>query len=385
MESELTSEAAGNQLLHLWSRQACDHAILMLDPSGTIIGWRGAAEFVLGYSAQDAVGRHISMIFTPEDQESGYPAFELTAAAEDKYSEDARWHVRKDEARIWVAGTVTAVRDPAGTVIGFVKILRDMTDQRTQMERFESRLAELDDARRQTRTFLHTLGHEIRNPLAVLGNLHVIISHVATDERLRKVAGQLQNQLAVLKQLADDLMDVARLELGKIELHPQELDLRELLRTCASGLEDVASVKAVNLEVILPEGPLLARVDPARIEQVVANLLNNAIKYNKVGGSVWVKASQEGNEIVCRIQDNGIGIFPPVLPKIFELFSQAAEGKEMRQGGIGIGLALVRQLVELHGGTVQARSPGIGKGAEFSFRLPALAPSGGPAEPQASL
>jgi signal transduction histidine kinase len=103
---------------------------------------------------------------------------------------------------------------------------------------------------------------------------------------------------------------------------------------------------------------------------VVTNLLHNAIKYNKQGGSVWVTASAEGNEELCRVQDTGIGIFPPVLPKLFELFSQAPEGKELRQGGIGVGLALVRQIVELHGGTVQAKSPGLGKGSEFLFRLP---------------
>jgi signal transduction histidine kinase len=116
---------------------------------------------------------------------------------------------------------------------------------------------------------------------------------------------------------------------------------------------------------------VMVSVDRARIQQVVLNLLNNAIKYTHTGGSVWVRALEEGNEVVCRVQDTGIGIFPPVLPKIFDLFTQAPEGEDMRGGGIGVGLALVRQIVDLHGGTVQAKSPGLGKGSEFSFRLPA--------------
>lgn len=385
MDARPVLDSAGDDLVRLWSSQARDHAILLLDPTGTIVGWRGGAETVLGYPPEEAIGRHVSLIFTPQDQESGYPHLELTAAAEDRYSEDSRWQQRKDGARIWVTGTVTAIRDGAGSVIGFVKVLRDVTDQRTQLERFESQVSELDDARGQTHSFLRTLGHEIRNPLAVLTNLQMIVSRLATDDRMKRVATQLQDQVSVLKRLADDLMDVTRLELGKVELDLRELDLRELLRSCASGLQQEAAAKQVTVEVIVPEAPLPVRVDPARIQQVVGNLLNNAIKYNKTGGSVWVKASQEGNEIVCRIQDSGIGIFPPVLPKIFELFSQAPEGKDQRQGGIGVGLALVRQLVELHGGTVQAKSPGLGKGSEFTFRLPALVASQGMAEPSSQL
>jgi PAS domain S-box-containing protein len=385
MDSDLTNASAGDRLLLLWSRQAEDHAILLLDPKGVIIGWRGAAERMLGYSPAEAMGAHVSLIFTPQDQESGYPKFELTGAAEDRYSEDSRWHVRTDGARIWVSGTVAPIRGDGGAILGFIKILRDATDQRTQLERFESRVTELGDARDQTHTFLRTLGHEIRNPLAVLNNVHLTLSRIPGDDRLKKLTHHLQDQVTVLRRLADDLMDVSRLELGKVELDLREQDLGELLRSCATGVHHELAVKKLSLQVIVPDAPLLVRIDAARIQQVVANLLNNAIKYNKEGGSVWMKASQEGNEIVCRVQDTGIGIFPPMLPKIFELFSQAPEAKEQREGGIGVGLALVRQVVELHGGTVQARSSGLGKGAEFLFRLPAVVASSGPVEPSPHL
>lgn len=360
-----------SRLVALWLRQSRDHAVVALDPEGLVTGWLGAAELVLGYSSQEAVGRHIALIFTEEDRARGYPDYELKVAVQDSYSEDSRWHVRKDRTRIWVSGTVSAVHDEAGAVLGFIKVMRDMTDQRTHTERFEHEVSELGEARDQTRTFLRTLGHEIRNPLAVLNNVSLILGRVVQDERGSKAVQQLRTQLDMLKRLADDLMDVNRLELGKVKLDLQRLDLREVLEAVVDGMQVAADEKKLEVQAVLPPSALMVDADLARIQQVVVNLLHNAIKYTPGGGSVWVKASEEGDEIVCRIQDTGIGIFPPVLPKLFELFTQADEGEPMRSGGIGVGLALVRQLVELHGGTVQAKSPGLGKGAEFSFRLPA--------------
>jgi PAS domain S-box-containing protein len=363
-------EADPDALLGLWSLQARDHAIIVLDAKGIVTGWRGAAEEVLGHTPAEAVGRHYSFFFTPEDRAKGYPEYELEAAAKDKYSEDARWHLRKDQTRIWVSGTTCPVRRPDGEVQGFVKILRDLTDHREQLDRTENRVHELADARLKVHTFLRTLGHEIRNPLAVLTNLQLIIARLSTDERMRKALTQFENQLAVLKKIADDLMDVSRLELGKVQLDLKVQDLRKLLQAGADSMQSAAAAKGISVECTFPPSELMVNVDAARIQQVVLNLLGNAVKYTHTGGNIWVRASEEGQEIVCRVQDTGIGIFPPVLPQIFDLFAQAPEVRDISGGGIGVGLALVRQIVELHGGTVQAKSPGIGKGSEFSFRLP---------------
>jgi signal transduction histidine kinase len=234
----------------------------------------------------------------------------------------------------------------------------------------EHEVSELGGAQEHTRRFLRTLGHELRNPLAVLTNAAMILERVVTDERGRRALQQITSQLGVVKRLADELMDVTRLELGKLRLEKTRFDLREVIESVAEGMQEAAAKKSIHLESFLPPTPLVVDADVARMQQVVANLLDNAIKYTHQGGSVWIRASEEGPEIVCRVQDTGIGIFPPVLPQLFELFTQASEGEEMRSGGIGVGLALVRQLVELHGGTVQAKSPGLGKGAEFVFRLP---------------
>jgi two-component system CheB/CheR fusion protein len=362
----------GQSLASAWLEQSRDHAVIALDPDGKVVGWFGGAEVILGFNAQEAVGRHTSLVFTSEDQARGYPEYELQVAAQDSYSEDSRWHVRKDGTRIWVTGSVNAVRDPAGALLGFVKVMRDMTDHRTHTERFEHEVSELGEARDQTRRFLRTLGHEIRNPLAVLSNVGVILGRLVQDERGQRTVNQLTQQVAVLQRLADDLMDITRLELGKVQLEKTRVDLCELLDDAVAAMQAAAAEKAITLEGILPPSPLHVEVDVTRMHQVIYNLLNNAIKYTHREGSVWVKATQEGNDVICRVQDTGIGIFPPVLPKLFDLFSQADEGASMRSGGIGVGLAMVRQIVELHGGTVQAKSPGLGKGAEFSLRLPAL-------------
>jgi len=361
-------------LIDLWLRQARDQAVVVMDAQGIVSDWLGAAELLLGFDAQEAVGRHIALIFTEEDRAGGYPDHELRVAAEDAYSEDSRWHVRRDGTRIWVSGSVSAVRDPEGKVLGFIKVMRDLTDQRENLERFQHEVGALSNGREQTHRFLKTLGHELRNPLSVLSNVELILARSELDDRARKALQLLSAQTAVLKRLADDLMDVSRIELGKVQMEAVTLDVREVLEHAVASLQTLAAQKSISLQTLLPPSPLQVHADAARMQQVVLNLLTNALKYTHTGGSVWVKAGIEGNEVVCTVQDTGIGIYPPVLPQIFDLFSQASDGQDMRAGGIGVGLALVRQIVELHGGTVQAKSPGLGKGAEFTFRLPALEP-----------
>ncbi|MGV3571390.1 MAG: PAS domain-containing sensor histidine kinase [Ramlibacter sp.] len=360
------------ELAHRWLDHSNDHAFVALDPAGIVVGWLAGAEAILGFTPEEAIGRHIAFIFTEDDKAKGYPDYELQVAARDSHSEDSRWHTRRDGTKIWVSGTVGAVKGPAGELLGFIKLMRDQTDQRTHMERFENQVDQLAEAREKTHLFLKTLGHELRNPLGVLSNTQMILGRLVSEERARKAVEQLGAQVAVLRRLADDLMDVSRLELGKVELACERTDLRETLEGAAGSFDDAARNRSITLETLLPPTPLWVEVDRTRIQQVVLNLLGNAIKYTPVGGSVWIKATQEGDEVVAWVQDTGIGIFPPMLPRIFDLFSQAPQGLDMSEGGIGVGLALVRQLVELHGGTVQAKSSGLGKGSEFSFRLPAV-------------
>jgi signal transduction histidine kinase len=188
----------------------------------------------------------------------------------------------------------------------------------------------------------------------------------------------ISRQVGALSRLAEDLMDITRLETGKVELNLKQVDLRHVLADAVAGLQKAATDKAIHLEAIMPAVELKVEIDEARFQRLLLNLLNNAIKYTPKGGSIWVKAAQEGDEVVFRVEDTGIGIAADVLPSIFELFTQEMRAAGMAPGGLGIGLTMVKEIAELHGGSVQARSAGVGKGSEFMVRLPTRRPPGNP-------
>ncbi|MDP3762356.1 MAG: PAS domain-containing sensor histidine kinase [Ramlibacter sp.] len=357
-------------LLTRYLSQAKEHAIICLDPAGTITAWLGAAERIFGHCAKEAVGQPVALIFTAEDKARGLDRYERVLADVQSRSEDDRWHVRKDGTRIWVTGALEAVRNDAGELLGYVKLIRDRTDLRAQVERLENQVQSLGSASDKTHRFLSTLGHELRNPLGPMHTAAHIVQRLSADPRTDKAVQVMISQVGVLARLAEDLMDVSRAKAGKIELELHGADLRTVLNDTAFALGSGASEKGVRLECVLPEAPLPVSLDMLRFPRAVLNLVGNAIKYTPPGGTVWIKATQEGDEVLLRVEDTGIGIAPEVLPRIFDLFTQERQARDMVPGGLGIGLAIVKELVELHGGTVQARSAGAGKGAEFTVRLP---------------
>lgn len=356
-----------------------DYAILLIDPAGMIVGWLGGAEEIFGYREQEIVGCHSSTLFVPEDVALGLDRFELEVAQRDSFSQDDRWHVRADRTRIWASGTVTAVREDSGALCGFVKILRDRTDLRMNTEHRLHQVEALEATLARTRNFLQTLGHELRNPLAPIMN-SVNLLHLASDDpRVHKAAQTIANQVKALERVTGDLMDVSRLDQKKLALRLAELDIRALVDEEVAGQADRARAKGLRLEFLTPAQPLLLVADGDRVRQAVANLLSNAIKYTPEGGSVWVKVTREVDDIVVRVQDTGIGIAPDALPRIFGLFAREARARDVAPEGLGVGLAIVSQIAELHGGVAQARSNGIGKGSEFVIRLPCGGP--GPDQP----
>jgi PAS domain S-box-containing protein len=363
------------RLLEIFLARTREHAVICIDAKGTVLAWLGAAEEILGYTPAEAVGRNTSFIFPPEAQQKGLDRYELELAALESRSEDDRWHVRKDGTRIWMSGSVDSVRDASGRLLGYVKVMRDQTDQRGRTELLENQLQALKSSQERTRLFLSTLGHELRNPLAPIQTASHIIARLSSDARVDKALDIIAQQVRVLARLAEDLMDVSRAGAGKLKLEMNKTDLRDVLNEVALGLGHSARQKGVKLECLMPAGALEVMLDRERFQRVVLNLLGNAIKYTPDGGTVWVKATQEGRDIVFRVEDTGIGIAPDVLPRIFDLFTQEREAADLVPSGLGIGLTIVKELVELHGGNVQARSAGSGKGAEFSVRLPA-APDG---------
>ena len=348
--------------------QAKGEAIVLFDPEGTVVGLFGASEEVLGYSRADLPGLVGADFFIEQDRAKGFHQFELDVAREGSHSEDDRWHLRKDGSHIWATGTVSAVREANGELIGFAKVLRDRTDLRMQIETLENRLEAAIHKLGEIEVFLSTLGHEIRNPLAPLTTaLHLVERLVDDKDLIAKPASIMRRQLAVLDRLANDLMDVSRSGSGKLTLRLERLHLQPVLDDTVAGFQEKAQASGVSLQAILPEAPILVCADPHHLQQIVLNLIENALKYTPAGGNVWVKAVEDGPDAVIRIEDTGVGIAPELLPRIFELFTQASSASTT---GLGIGLALVRDLVAEYGGIVEARSPGLDKGSQFTVRLP---------------
>ena len=360
-----------DELLRLLLDQARDHALILLDPGGRVVAWLAGAERVFGYTAAEIVGRSFSVLFTPEDRARGLDCHEMAVARSVGKAEDDRWQVRKDGMRIWAVGVLTALKDPAGQVAGFGKVLRDRTDLKAQVQALESQAEAARRASAGKDDALAKVAHELRGPLTPLAGAAALIRMARPgDPALAAPLVTIDRQVEALSRLSDDLMDVTRLGLGKARLRRERVDLAALAGEVADAYQPAAAAAGLTLEAVLPAGPLPVRADPDRLRQVFRNLLANAVKYTPAGGRVWVKPTGEGHKAVVRVEDTGVGIGPDVLPRIFDLFTQDEAAAGRSAGGLGIGLALVKELVELHGGLVHVRSDGRGKGSEFIVRLP---------------
>jgi PAS domain S-box-containing protein len=267
----------------------------------------------------------------------------------------------------------TPLRNGEGEVYAIMEMATDVTQQvlaRQQVEESEARLREAD---RRKDDFLALLAHELRNPLAPIRNSLQMLTLTADGNEMVTSATQVMGrQVDQLVSLVDDLLDVSRISRGKIKLRPQLIDLNEVVLLAVEASRPLQVADGLTLTVELPAAPLYLQGDTTRLIQVVSNLLNNAAKFTPEGGHVWLTAGQEDGDILLGVRDDGIGIAPDQLEPIFELFVQADTSLERSQGGLGLGLTLVRQLVQLHGGRVRASSEGPGQGSEFSVRLPAL-------------
>ena len=359
------------ELFYQFVQTVQDHAIFAMDPQGRIVHWNAGAAQIMGFDASDVVGRELDDIFTPEDCEAGIPRLELQTAARTGRAADERWHVRKDGSRFWGLGAVTALRAPNGELLGFGKIVADRTDLKELQDALQNRNEVLAHADELKNRFLATLAHELRNPQSVLANSAGVLRRYADgDSQLQTVADMIDRQVRQTQRLIEDLTDLARSSRGRIELRMQPLDLREMARRASEAVQSVMSERRHDLATVMPDLPVPVDGDGDRIQQVMINLLRNAARYTPPGGQISLSVSAEGQEGVVRIHDTGVGIPAGQLAEIFELFTQVHPDHVESRAGMGIGLALARELVELHGGTIQARSDGIGKGSEFIVRLP---------------
>ncbi len=476
--------------LRLIVESAQDYAIFTLDLDARITSWNSGARRIIGYEPDEILGAKGRILFIPEDVERGIPEIEMQRAASQGRSENERWHVRKDGTRFWSSGLMMPMREH-GQLVGWLKILRDTTEQkrteqelelsrerlnlvvsssevglwycdlpfdklvwnrkckehfglppdadvtidtfyervhpddrhatRTAIERAIQNRTEYDieyrtvapdgqqrwiraigrgfydvhgepirfdgitvdvtqriqqeqllrEADRRKNEFLATLAHELRNPLAPIRNvLHLLSRGKRADNAEVSSLKMAERQVTHLARLVDDLMDVARITQGKIELRLEPVELSAIVSRAVQSIHNAIQDRSQTLTVDGPSESIHLRGDATRLEQVFSNLLSNACKYTEPGGRIGVAISRNGRFAEVRIRDTGIGIPAEMLPLIFDMFIQVTQGSIHAQGGLGIGLGLVKSLVALHGGSIEAHSEGLGLGSEFVVTLP---------------
>lgn len=367
-----TPQAAKLLLLH--AQQTNENAVLLMDPKGAIVWCNDAAARIFGTA--ELPGMHVATLFTPEDARQGVPRYELEVAAQSADMHNDRWMLRADGSRFWAAGTTTALRGEDGTLLGYAKILRNASDVKEQIETLRNRAAELLQADEHKNLFLSTLSHELRNPLAPLVNaLALIRLNRSLEPALQYPIKLIERQVEFIRRLVDDLLDVTRISSGKLALDLARVDLRVVIARAIETARPVINERRHQLVERILDAPIILEIDARRIEQVFVNLLTNAARYTPHGGTIEIRASADQSEAWVRFIDSGIGIAPETLPHIFELFTRGDAASVQTNEGLGIGLSLVKRFVELHGGTVQVRSEGPGKGSEFTVRLRIAAPA----------
>ena len=345
--------------------ESSDDAIVSKKLDGTILSWNSGAERLFGYTADEAVGQSIRLII-PEDRidEEMMILDRLRRGERIEHYETVRR--AKSGKLLDISLTVSPIRDSTNRVIAASKVARDIS-QRREVEKA------LRDADRRKDEFLATLAHELRNPLAPIRNsLHILRVTGPSEPALDRVRDILDRQVNHMVRLVDDLLEVSRITRGKIELRKEHIELAAVIGSAVETSKPLIETGGHELAISIPPQGVILDADPVRLAQVFSNLLNNAAKYSEPGGKIWLTAETTGNKVVVRVRDAGIGIAPEMLPRVFEMFAQIESSLDRAQGGLGIGLTLVRSLLHLHDGTVEARSEGLGKGSEFIVTLPVI-------------
>lgn len=343
--------------------------IVTIDAQGKVVDFNRAAEETFGYRRADAIGRDMAELIVPPHLRAAHRAgFERYLATRQGRALDRRLELtalRADGVEFPVELTIICVCGDARPL--FTGFLRDVTDRKR-------REAELSEVNRRKDRFLAMLAHELRNPLAPLRNALELMRLAGGDaETLEQARAVMERQVAQIVRLVDDLLNISRISLGKFDLRTEPVELAPIVERAVETIRPAIERMGHQLIVRLPPRPVVVLADAARLEQVFANLLNNAAKYNHRGGHVWLTVDECGGNVVVSIKDDGIGIGAEDLPHLFEMFTQVDHALEKAQGGLGIGLTLAKQLVDLHGGGIEARSDGPDKGAEFIVRLPLAA------------
>ena len=355
-----------------------DYAIFMLDPRGNVMSWNNGAQRLTGYREPEIVGRPGAILFTPEDRAAGMPEREMHLAEDTGRALDERWHLRQDGTRFWASGVMTLAYDAQGAMRGFVKIMRDQSEHRASDIQLQEALQSAqqlriraEGANRAKDEFISTVSHELRTPLNTirLWSRMLVSGKVHGQEVIK--GGQIIDRAALAQQqLIEDLLDVSRIATGRLRLALRDTPLIEAVEGAIEAIRPLAESRHIALAVDLSSDVGVVRVDPERIQQIVWNLLSNAVKFTPEAGRIDIRLHRANANVEVEIRDTGVGISPAFLPHVFDRFRQGDMGATRRHAGLGLGLAIAKQLAELHGGTIGVQSEGEGHGATFTIFLP---------------
>jgi PAS domain S-box-containing protein len=350
--------------------ESSDDAIVSKTLDGIVTSWNPASERLFGFTAEEMIGQSIRRIIPADRQsEEDHVISRLRRGEKVEHFETIRQ--RKDGTLVPISLTVSPIRDDRGYVVGASKIARDIRDRR-EAEAERTRLYNAAQQASQLKDeFLATLSHELRTPLnAILGYARMIRSGILSADKLPRAIATIERNATSLTQIVEDVLDVSRIVSGKMRLDVQPTDLAAVVRDSIDAVLPGAEAKGLSIDTVFDLTSASVSGDPQRLQQIVWNLLSNAVKFTGEGGRIEVGIRRAGWLVELTVRDTGIGIGPEFLPYVFDRFRQADAGTTRERGGLGLGLAIAQQLVELHGGTVSAASGGVGKGTTFTVRLP---------------
>jgi PAS domain S-box-containing protein len=357
-------------------------AVIVTDAEGRVTMMNPVAQRLTGWN-EDAAGHLLAEVFRIINEQSRQPAENPVAQVLRQGQivglANHTVLIGKDGSERPIDDSAAPIKNEQGQTVGVVLVFRDVTERRRAEQ-------VLKEAVRRKDEFLATLAHELRNPLAPICNALELLRHADGKPAVMEQArGMVERQVWHMVRLVDDLLDISRITRGKLQLRKERVELAATIRSAIEAARPLVDTHGHELTVTLPPQPVYLHADPIRLAQVFSNLLTNSAKYTEKGGHVWLTAERKGSEAVIAVRDTGIGIPAEHLSHIFEMFSQLTPALERSQGGLGIGLALVRGLMELHGGTVEAHSAGPGKGSEFIVRMAVMdSPVPAPPEPAQS-